>query len=189
VESFVDMIVAATTWHRSREGPPRVPTDLPADYRAILERLGPGEGFIGTDNYVRLYPPEALASLNEQYGFPEFLPGLFLFGSNGCGEAYAFDSTDGGSIVKTAFVPLDREYGARVASTLRELLEGFASSGPPRYRLNAATIGLEMEFKHPIALGGSPDEENQIQVPPEKHVEIVRFWARTFQDVKRRQSN
>ncbi|HEY1905212.1 MAG TPA: hypothetical protein VGG91_04180 [Myxococcaceae bacterium] len=48
-------------------------------------------------------------------------------------------------------------------------------------------IGLELEFQQPPALGGSAAEANQIRVPPERHVELVRFWARTVQDLKRRQ--
>ncbi len=72
-----------------------------------------------------------------------------------------------------------------MALTLRSLLEGFASSGAPQHRPNPETLGLELEYRHPLALGGPGDEANKILVPPEKHVELVRFWARTFQAVKR----
>jgi hypothetical protein len=50
-----------------------------------------GEGFIG-ENYLRAWPVEDLIQSNKDYRVDEAAPGLFLFGSSGGGEAFAFDT-------------------------------------------------------------------------------------------------
>jgi hypothetical protein len=62
---------------------------LPADYVEFLQRMDGGEGFIGK-NFLRAWPVDELIQSNE--GVDERAPGLFLFGSNGAGEAFAFDT-------------------------------------------------------------------------------------------------
>jgi hypothetical protein len=63
---------------------------LPADYVQFLEQMNGGEGFIGR-NYLRAWPIEDLIQLNKDYLVDEAAPELFLFGSSGGGEAFAFD--------------------------------------------------------------------------------------------------
>jgi SMI1 / KNR4 family (SUKH-1) len=64
---------------------------LPPDYVHFLLRMNGGEGFIGA-HYLVVWRIEELAETNKGYMVEEFTPELFLFGSNGAGEAFAFDT-------------------------------------------------------------------------------------------------
>src|SRR5438876_10095853 len=66
--------------------------DLPRDYVEFLQRSDGGEGFIGPNAYVILWQLSELVELNNAYQVEEYAPGLLIFGSNGGGEAYAFDT-------------------------------------------------------------------------------------------------
>ena len=66
---------------------------LPEGYMAFLERTNGGEGFIG-NRYVQLWRAEDLIEVNREYKTAEFFPNLFLIGSDGGGEAYAFDVSE-----------------------------------------------------------------------------------------------
>jgi hypothetical protein len=63
---------------------------LPSDYRAMMRRVNGGESEFG-DSRVRLWPAGDLAEHNAGYQVREFAPGFTYFGSNGGGEAYAWD--------------------------------------------------------------------------------------------------
>jgi hypothetical protein len=67
-----------------------LPKPLPEDYVAFLQRANGGEGFVG-ERYVRLWKAEELIEVNRGYNVAEFFPNLFLIGTDGGGEAYAFD--------------------------------------------------------------------------------------------------
>ena len=64
---------------------------LPPDYVQFLEQMNGGEGFIG-QNYLMAWPIEDLIQNNKDNEVEECAPGLFLFGSSGGGEAFAFDT-------------------------------------------------------------------------------------------------
>jgi hypothetical protein len=64
---------------------------LPADYVQFLEQMNGGEGFVG-ENYLMAWPLGELIQYNKDYHVEQRVPGLFLFGSNGGGEAFAFDA-------------------------------------------------------------------------------------------------
>lgn len=64
--------------------------ELPNDYRAFLQSSNGGQGFLG-QNYVIFWKAEELKPLNVGYEVPL---GLVLFGTDGGGEAYAFDSRE-----------------------------------------------------------------------------------------------
>jgi hypothetical protein len=66
---------------------------LPEGYMAFLERTNGGDGFIG-ERYVHLWRAEDLVEVNRAYNTAEFFPGFFLIGSDGGGEAYAFDVSE-----------------------------------------------------------------------------------------------
>jgi hypothetical protein len=63
---------------------------LPTDYLEFLGRANGGEGFLGK-HYASLWRAEELVVFNLEYEVKELAPQLFLIGSNGGGEAYAFD--------------------------------------------------------------------------------------------------
>src|SRR5438128_113168 len=96
---------------------------LPADYVQFLKRMNGGEGFVG-GGYVIIYPIEKLLENNRGYRFEEYVPELFLFGSNGGGEAFAFDRrTKDWSVVMVPFIPLDLKEANAVAACFDALFE------------------------------------------------------------------
>jgi len=64
---------------------------LPADYVQFLKRMNGGKGFIGK-SYLRAWRIEDLIQFNKDYFVDVAAPDLFLFGSSGGGEAFAFDA-------------------------------------------------------------------------------------------------
>jgi hypothetical protein len=97
---------------------------LPKTYQDFLKLSNGGEGFLGEDAYLILWPLEELIQLNSAYQVGELAPGLFLFGSNGGGEAYGFDTMLGGMpIVEVPFVGMDRAYANTIASDFLKFLE------------------------------------------------------------------
>ena len=77
---------------------------LPSSYMEFLERANGGEGFIG-ERYVQLWRAEELIKTNRGYKVAEFAPNLFLIGSDGGGDAYAFDiSTNNPTLFEVPFI-------------------------------------------------------------------------------------
>ena len=64
---------------------------LPEDYAQFLQQADGGEGFIG-NTYAIIWRIGELLQLNSAYQVGEYAPGLFLFGSDGGGEAFGFDT-------------------------------------------------------------------------------------------------
>src|SRR5262245_33039937 len=82
----------------------------PTDYLDALQFTNGGEGFI-QQSYFRLYSIEELLSLNEAYQVKRFAPGFVIFGSNGSGEAFGFDTRQSPlEIVQIPFIPMDFQY-------------------------------------------------------------------------------
>jgi len=81
-----------------------LPRPLPNSYMAFLERANGGERFIG-QRYAQLWRAEDLIEFNRGYKVSEFAPNLFLIGSDGGGEAYAFDiSTNDPTLFEVPFI-------------------------------------------------------------------------------------
>jgi len=80
---------------------------LPSAYSQLLRDMNGGEGFVGP-SYLILWKAEDLVSMNSAYEVNEYAPGLFVFGSDGGGEAFAFDTRDPAMpIVTVPFVGMD----------------------------------------------------------------------------------
>lgn len=75
---------------------------LPLDYRCFMTEQDGGEGFVG-DQYLVLWRASELVEFNCEYETAKYAPGLILFGSDGGGEAFAFDTRY--SSVKIVMVP------------------------------------------------------------------------------------
>jgi len=89
--------------------------ELPSDYVAFLRESNGGEGMIG-ENYVVLWKAEELAEMNKSYQVAEYAPGLLFVGSDGGGEAFAFDTrTTPWPVVKVPFVGMDLQYAQVIA--------------------------------------------------------------------------
>jgi hypothetical protein len=100
---------------------------LPETYIQFLRQMNGGEGFIG-DEYVILWAVEELLKMNSAYEVPEYAPDLFLFGSNGGGEAYAFDKRSNSSIVTVPFVGMDMGLTQPQAQDFRGFIERLSRS-------------------------------------------------------------
>ncbi len=96
---------------------------LPDDYERFLQQTNGGEGFIG-NVYVILWRVEELLEMNKAYQVAEYAPGLFLFGSDGGGEAFAFDMrSDANPIVAVPFVGMELKLAHSVAQSFEAFLE------------------------------------------------------------------
>lgn len=94
---------------------------LPVDYVHFLTRHDGGEGFVG-ENYVILWKAEELVPFNREYEVDQYAPGILLFGSNGGGEGYGFDTKDSAMpIVRVPFIGMERRYATLVASSFTNM--------------------------------------------------------------------
>ncbi|WP_395609729.1 SMI1/KNR4 family protein [Pseudomonas sp. B22129] len=100
---------------------------LPQDYLDFLKHHNGGEGFIGEDYFV-FWQAQELAPFNRDYQVETYAPGIFLFGADGGGEGYGFDTEDAAMpIVRVPLIGMERQYAEPVAQSLSEL---FARSAP-----------------------------------------------------------
>jgi len=111
---------------------------LPDDYKSFLQEANGGEGLIG-EAYAVLWPIEYLLTANEDYEVAEYAPGLFLFGTDGGGEAFAFDMRlDAKPIVAVPFVGMElkaiRALGPSFDEFLNVLYRGEVLYGKERER-------------------------------------------------------
>lgn len=96
--------------------------DLPDDYYSFLADANGGEGFVGCE-YLVLWRAEELAQFNRDYEVETYAPGLFLFGSNGGGEGFGFDTRGTPyPIVQVPFIGMDLKYATHVAENFEDLL-------------------------------------------------------------------
>ena len=101
---------------------------LTESYSGFLQTADGGEGFIGS-TYIILWRLGELVEMNKAYEASEYAPGLFLFGSDGGGEAFAFDlRSDTKPVVAIPFVGMDLELIRPLASTFGEFLEELAGA-------------------------------------------------------------
>jgi hypothetical protein len=90
---------------------------LPSSYLAFLRRANGGEGFVG-EWYAMLWRCEDLIEYNRDYQVEELAPGFCLIGSNGGGEAYAFNlSTGSSALLQLPFIGMESQYADEVASS------------------------------------------------------------------------
>ena len=96
---------------------------LPDDYAKFLQQADGGEGSVG-NAYVILWRVEELIEMNKAYQVAEYAPGLLFFGSDGGGEAFAFDTRPSAKpIVSVPFVGMDLKLARPVASDFKAFLE------------------------------------------------------------------
>ena len=96
--------------------------ELSADYKTLMLTFDGGEGFIG-ENYMILWPVSDLIQFNEEYEVKKYAPDVFLFGSNGGGEACGFDLRGGAIIIlQLPFIGMDMKYAKKVGSSFSDFL-------------------------------------------------------------------
>ena len=96
--------------------------ELPPDFVSAYSVLNGGEGFVG-EAYLILWKVEELTGFNADYEVNKYAPGIFLFGSNGAGEGFGFDTRNKPyKIVEIPFVGMDLRYARPVANSFTEFL-------------------------------------------------------------------
>jgi hypothetical protein len=94
---------------------------LPDDFVQFFRENNGGEGFIGS-NYLIIWKAEELVVFNAEYEVDLYAPGIFLFGSNGGGEGYGFDTrAKKMSIVRIPFIGMQLSYATPIAANLTDL--------------------------------------------------------------------
>jgi hypothetical protein len=101
---------------------------LPKEYVDFLRMSNGGEGFVGDKPgdraYIILWPVEELLTLNKAYDVQKYAPGLFLFGSDGGGEAYAFDLRKSSKpIVRVPFVGMALDQAIGMGESFLDFLQ------------------------------------------------------------------
>jgi len=163
-----------------RQSESGLPFELPASYTQFLQYANGGQGFIG-EQYVILWRIEELVDLNMAYEVRDNAPGLFLFGSDGGGEAFAFDlRSESLPIVSVPFVGMDLSLALAIApslgSFLEQLCESIAAMEEPTYRPEDSD-GKEVFEIQPVILGGSPTSPgNKAMLNRQQHIEAVKYW-------------
>ena len=85
----------------------RLGVALPRDYLDFLRQHNGGEGFVG-GHYIVFWKAEELADFNREYEVGKYAPGILLFGSNGGGEGYGFDTRSAAMpIVRVPFIGME----------------------------------------------------------------------------------
>lgn len=94
---------------------------LPSDYLQFISEHDGGEGFVG-ENYLILWRIDELATFNREYEVEIYAPGILLFGSNGGGEGYGFDTRETTMpVVRVPFIGMDLRYATRVADGFSDI--------------------------------------------------------------------
>jgi len=100
---------------------------LPDEYLAFLRRTNGGEGFVG-EAYAMLWRCEDLIEYNQNYQVEELAPGFFLIGSNGGGEAYAFNLSSGSPVLyELPFIGMESQYANTAADSFGLFLSGLTT--------------------------------------------------------------
>lgn len=96
----------------------------PEDYISFMLDSNGAEGFVGSSHYLIVHPVEQLLACNEPYGLGSVGPGLVIFGSDGGGMAYAFNSKKTpAEIVKVDSISMDLGPVVRCGSSFTAFLE------------------------------------------------------------------
>jgi len=96
---------------------------LPEDYADFLRFENGGEGFIGSA-YLILWRVEELLELNRAHQVTDHALGFLFFGSDGGGEAFAFDRrSDTTPVVRVPFIGMDLKLIRPLASSFTAFLE------------------------------------------------------------------
>lgn len=95
--------------------------DLPDDYKEFMAHYGGGEGFVG-DGYLMLWRPADVLQYNREYNVEEQIPGFLVIGSNGGGEAFAYDlRKDACPIIMVPFIGMEEELAELVGKDIEGL--------------------------------------------------------------------
>lgn len=97
---------------------------FPRDYVNFLNEMNGGEGFIGDESYLIVWPVEEIESNYVQYEVEKYCEKLLLIGSSGGGEAYAFDRrVNPWQVVQVPFVGMDYSLCEVVGNSFSDFIQ------------------------------------------------------------------
>ena len=97
--------------------------NFPQNYFEFMLTHNGGEGFVG-EQYFTIWKHEDLIQYNADYHVTEHCPDVFMFGSNGGGEGFAFaKNLTPIQIVLVPFIGMDKESAIIVGSDIDELFK------------------------------------------------------------------
>jgi hypothetical protein len=88
-----------------------------------MEKTNGGEGVLADGFYLVVWRVEEVVEFNHGYKAEVFAPGLFLFGSDGSGEGFAFDSRIlPTKIVSIPFIGMELDAAVTLAASFEDFL-------------------------------------------------------------------
>ena len=81
---------------------------LPQEYIKYMENNNEYTGILN-EQYYNIWKSEDIISMNNNYQVQELFPNLIYFGSNGGGEAFAFDKSNNMCIVSIPFIGTEKD--------------------------------------------------------------------------------
>lgn len=97
---------------------------FPEDYYSFLKITNGGEGFIGDHEYIMLWSVDDLEATNKAYEIELNLPKLIIFGSDGAGNAYGFDTrAPKVKIVRVPFIGMEWNIAEDLGKNFTEFLQ------------------------------------------------------------------
>jgi hypothetical protein len=166
--------------------------ELPHEYVEFLTSAGGGEGLIGETVYVILWGADELRRLNEAYEVQRYAPGLLVFGSNGGGEAYGFDTrSPDWHVVEVPLVGMTWDLAKPMGATFLSFLGNLYNTkhvGEPTRPGGSTHLdcrGKEIFEPTPVLLGGSPtDPANKVVLNRKEHIEAVVYWNKVIAQLR-----
>ncbi|MEM6434654.1 MAG: SMI1/KNR4 family protein [Cyanobacteria bacterium P01_D01_bin.115] len=99
---------------------------FPHEYVDFLLHGNGGEGAVGDENYIRLWKVEEIPDLNREYQVDTYAPGFLIIGSDGGGEAIAFDFRCGNVVVcMLPFVGMSPKARAYIGRSFGDFLKKY----------------------------------------------------------------
>jgi hypothetical protein len=96
---------------------------LPKDFISFLKFSNGAIGMIGI-NYLEIVQAEELIPFNKDYSVELNAPGLFIFGTDGGGEAYGFDYREQDPVVvEVPFIGMEWDVAIRKGDNFHNFLE------------------------------------------------------------------
>jgi hypothetical protein len=142
----------------------------PNTYARFVRLTAGGFGWIRKDLLFVLWGEEEAAKLNLDYQIPQYLPGMYVVGSNAGGDAFVIDQQ--GRILSTPFVGMARDLSQEIAPDFDSLFKDVTVA-----QMSVEREPLEIAEIKPILFGGDPVvHSNKITMTREKHVQYVRYW-------------
>lgn len=98
---------------------------FPEDYRQLLAEASGGEGPVGSESFLRLWPVHELAQFNEDYKLDvDYAPDLVFIGTDGGNEVYAYRPRDA-SYVSAPFIGMSPDEVQVRGPSFTDFLESF----------------------------------------------------------------